>query len=428
MTTRILFGLVALAGLAACQSSTGVSDSEKLRQLSREPVPNAMALAQTIPGFGGYWLDAEGMPAVYLTDAAQRPLAAAALAGFLAARGFSQSDLRVLPGRYDYLQLEAWRRSANPQVLTIPGAVFSDLDEAANVVRFGLANDAAVAIAANTVAQLGIPADAVVVEKATPVELMQGRTTLQSGRARPVIAGYQINFFHDVPVRPASLLCTLGFNAFKGGERSFVTNSHCSNIEGNTSTPTRYYQPTLGPAENFIAVEADDPPAQTVATNPECPGLPCRYSDASRAAYNADVPSDLARIARTQERDASVGTLNVDTERFFRITGKQADSVVGEKVNKVGRTTGWTFGRVTGTCQDVVATGATYVRMCSTRTDAGVNSGDSGSPAFALNDGADGEDATLLGIVWGGSSGGGGMIFSPMSGVERELGELQVHE
>lgn len=432
MMKKILCGLLALISLTACERSTDVSNSEKLSQLSREPVPNALVLAQAVPGFGGYLLDADGMPAVYLTDAAQRPAAAAALAGFMAANGFSVSDLRVLAGRYDYLQLDAWHRAAYPQVLTIPGAVFSDLDEAANVVRFGLENDAAVALAANTVAQLGIPADAVIVEKIAPIELMAERTTLQDGRARPVIGGYQINFFFDAPVKPVSYLCTLGFNAFKDGERSFITNSHCSNLEGNSDTPTSYYQPTLSAADNFIATEADDPAPQTIATNPDCPaGQLCRYSDASRAAYNAGIPSDFARIARTQERDASVGTLIVDAERpFFRIIGKQADSVVGQKVNKVGRTTGWTFGRVTGTCVNVIALPpAVFTRICQTQTDAGVNSGDSGSPAFSLKgNSVDSDEVTLLGIVWGGSSGGGNMIFSPMSGVERELGELQVHE
>lgn len=428
MMKKILFAMVALAGLAACQSSTGVSDSAKLLGLSLEPVPNALAVAEAVPGFGGYFLDADGMPAVYLTDAAQRPAAAGALAGFLAANGFKASDLRVLPGRYDYLQLDAWHRAGYPRVLTIPGAVFSDLDEAANVVRFGLANDAAVAAAVNAVAQLGLPADAVIVEKTEPVQMM---ATTQDVRARPVLAGIQINFF-PVPNPPVSLVCTIGFNAFKDGERSFITNSHCSNLEGNSNpTATSYYQPALADAKNLIAVEADDPAPQTVATNPDCPpGQLCRYSDASRAVYNADIPSDFARIARTLERDASVGTLTLDTERpSFRITGKQADSVVGQRVNKVGRTTGWTFGRVTGTCVNVIATGATYTRLCSTSTDAGVNGGDSGSPAFALkNNSVDSDEVTLLGIVWGGSTGGGGMIFSPMSGVERELGTLHVHE
>jgi hypothetical protein len=98
--------------------------------------------------------------------------------------------------------------------------------------------------------------------------------------------------------------------------------------------------------------------------------------------------------------------------------------VQGQEANKIGRTTGWTYGTVTETCVDVLASGTNHIRLCQSIVDAGVNSGDSGSPVFALRRGS---DVTLLGILWGGSTDEANpeFAFSPLSGVERELGSLR---
>ena len=52
---------------------------------------------------------------------------------------------------------------------------------------------------------------------------------------------------------------------------------------------------------------------------------------------------------------------------------------------------------------------------------AGVGAGDSGSPVF--NWSGTGNTVRLAGILWGGS-GNNLFVFSPMSGIEKELGAL----
>ena len=94
---------------------------------------------------------------------------------------------------------------------------------------------------------------------------------------------------------------------------------------------------------------------------------------------------------------------------------------MGQTVNKIGRTTGWTFGKVTNTCVTVNVSGSNITQICQSLVTAGVGAGDSGSPVF--NWSGTGNTVRLAGILWGGS-GNNLFVFSPMSGIEKELGAL----
>jgi hypothetical protein len=232
----------------------------------------------------------------------------------------------------------------------------------------------------------------------------------------------------------------------KNGVNSFITNSHCTNHQGGTTPGTDYYQPTRGLVanpNNFIGFEVEDPEYEVVnCTQEEELPAQCRYSDASRAQYAVGVPFQLGHIARTTQRyqdtptqpDATgqpvrVPVLEVDpVNPFFTITREQKRSVLGEEANKVGRTTGWTFGPVIATCITTIVLGTAppVVQRCQDRVRADVAGGDSGSPVF-LQRGKAG-DVRLLGILWGGSvSGEVTFVFSPMHGIHRELGDFQTH-
>jgi hypothetical protein len=401
-----------------------------LADVSQDPAPDQLAVAQVVPGFGGYFIDAGGSPTVYLADANQRPAAEAALAGFLSERGYAASDLRVLHADYEYSQLDAWYRAARGGVFTVSGIVLGDVDESRNRLRYGVTNGSAGIGVQNVLAGLGVPSGAVVVEQRSPIVAM---ATLRE-RVRPIIGGLQINFF-PVTTTPVTLLCTLGFNAIKDGVASFITNSHCSNVEGGTDTPTDYYQPLRGAnvgntftpnAANFIGTEVDDP-AWQFQVNTDCPPpLACRYSDASRARYAPGVEYTLGRIARIDAITTTIDDTTHTIAGFFTIKAEQANSVVGETANKTGRTTGWTAGPTTETCVDVLALGTTHIRLCQTIVKALVAGGDSGSNVYRIKNLKNGQ-VVLLGILWGGNEDTENpeFVYSPMSGIERELGQLK---
>lgn len=446
MRGRLLALLLAVA-VAGCQrdadpvgpEAAGLSPSlsASLSEVSQDPTPDPLAVAQVVPGFGGYYLDA-GVPTVNLTDPAQRPAAEQALAAFLSSRGFSAADLRVRQVRYDYLTLDGWYRQAWPAALAVSGAVFSDLDERANRLRFGGSDLTAVLGIRSALSTLGIPSGALSVEIASPIVQL---ASLRD-QVRPVQGGLQLNFLDVAGVRTVSYLCTLGFNALFDGRSSFITNSHCTNVQGGSETPTDYYQPVMDPdadrfvnRELYIGTEVHDPHYWVSADCP-VPGFTCRYSDAARAEYAEGIEFRLGHIARPArmntasvhgDNDASV--LEIDGRKSsFTIVAKQMRSVMGEQAHKVGRTSGWTAGEVIGTCINTIVLGTVppIIQLCQTRVGAYADGGDSGSPTFRPQSLGSGR-ATLLGILWGGAVDRTSFTFSPMFNIERELGELKVY-
>ena len=366
------------------------------------------ALARAVPGFGGFFLDARGAPTVYLRDPNQRGRAEQALAPYLRAQGLG--PLRVLKGDYDWSQLEGWFASASAEALAVPGAVFVDADEASNRVRIGVEPGAGGRVRA-ALAKLRMPDAALIVEERAPVtfavaqgprpKAKPGSGPSLQGVVRPIVGGVQINF--------PGFLCTLGFNVSGG----FVTNSHCTTEQGGTEG-TPYWQPTQSASPTQVATEAADP--QYSGNLQGCPsGRVCRRSDASRASWAGGFTSFTpGRIARTNRPGRSLTITG-----SFRIAN-EGTAVVGNVVNKVGRTTGWSQGSVTATCVNTNVSGTNITQLCQTFVSATVGSGDSGSPVFQI---IGGDDVRLVGILWGGS-GSRTFVFSPLTQVEAELGGL----
>ncbi|HEX5724765.1 MAG TPA: hypothetical protein VFX98_04825 [Longimicrobiaceae bacterium] len=440
---RYLIALLAAAAATACDQAedpvasgrepVGPSRTVALSQVAQDPTPDQLAVARAVPGFGGYFIDETGAPTVWLTDPSRRPEAEQALAGFLDSFGWTAADLKVRQADYDYLQLDAWYTQAWKRALQVSGAVSTDLDEGRNRLRFTGLDASALAGIVNVLTGLDIPRAAAVVELRGPVF----RVATLRDRIRPAHGGLQINFFL-VDASPASYVCTIGFNALRGEVKSFITNSHCSNVQGGVETPTQYYQanrrtgsvtggfshfPGVDPAA-FIATEVDDP---HYWISLDCPlGRTCRYSDASRAQYNAGEEFVMGRIARTLQPNATVDSVTIDgTNPTFRIVAEQPNPVMGQVLNKVGRTTGWTQGVVVSTCENISVTDSPITQLCQSLVTAYVAGGDSGSPVFGFN--TDGT-VNLAGILWGSSTdlvtNEVQFIFSPLAAVERELGEL----
>ena len=95
-------------------------------------------------------------------------------------------------------------------------------------------------------------------------------------------------------------------------------------------------------------------------------------------------------------------------------------------MNKVGRTTGWTRGAVTRTCVNTSVSGSQIMQLCQTFvSDPGgatvVGGGDSGSGVFRD---LGGDNAQLVGLLWGGSSDNKTFVFSPLKQIQDEIGAV----
>ena len=368
--------------------------------VTQGPTLDPNVLARGVPGFGGFFFDAAGKPTVYLRNPAEQAAVERALAPFFRAEGLGRSAVQVRRGDFDWTRLERWFGQATGAVLAERGGVFVDADEASNRVRIGVERGY-VARARGLVARVGIPAEAVIIEETEPIQLA---ATLRN-RVRPIVGGLQINF--------PGYLCTLGFNALRNSQNSFITNSHCTKTQGGTEG-TPYWQPTQTVDPVQIGTEVDDP--VYFRSSNGCPqGRRCRWSDASRAAYASGIQFTLGRIAQTT--GANNGSVTISGN--FSITAEGSASV-GQTVSKVGRTTGWTRGSVTNTCVNTGVSGTNIVQLCQTFVSAKVGAGDSGSPVFKGTSGI-----TLVGMLWGGNSSGTQFVFSPISNIERELGALK---
>jgi hypothetical protein len=306
--------------------------------------------------------------------------------------------------------LGRWFGRASPAVLALAGTVFADHDEVNQKLVFGIERAAASRGVATALSRLGIPGSAYEIRVVEPIHMA---ATLRD-RWRPTQGGIQIHF--------TQFLCTMGFNADDGSQRSFITNSHCTATQGGVEN-TAYYQPTSTVDPTVIANEVEDP---TYFRRGACPkGRRCRYSDSSRALYSGSVASTRGVIAKTSAPNNN----SINVTGTFTITQQDNTTTrfsIGTTVNKVGRTTGWTQGNVTGTCVNTNVSGSNITQLCQTFVEnpggaVVVGGGDSGSNVFRITSGT---NAQLVGILWGGNGSGTLFVFSPLKQIRDELGAL----
>lgn len=233
--------------------------------------------------------------------------------------------------------------------------------------------------------------------------------------------------------------CTFAFNVNLGGVRGLLTASHCTKqfasiVPFDTLTNALFVTHRLG-------IETTDPaPWQTTT---DCltfrayyaSGV-CRYADAAFTDYRfvARDSVDFGFIARTTFRGPGVGIVGskqIDaTNRHFEILGKFYSPPTGIYVDRVGVASGWTFHNISHACTTEYYHGAYHAKLwCQYRTGGGTNGGDSGAPFVYVYPNCTGSSGptcvSAIGIHWG-LSGDGRSIFSPISGIESDLGTIGV--
>jgi hypothetical protein len=380
------------------------------------------AIARDAPGFGGMFYDDTGRLNVYVTEAGRSGQAQSRILTrvneTLRAQGRVAAGNVVIRGASrDYGELTTLRARMTP-VLGEPGVVFTDIDESQNRLRIGVLEGTGDDQIQALLESLDVPLDAVSIEVTDAiVPLANLRDAVD-----PMFGGLQIWRF--TPPGTANI-CTLGFNVrFSNPSKSqhyFFTNSHCTEQRG-TVTGTLFRQGPLSLATRVVAVEIEDPPFFTC----QYIGFRCRYSDAALAQYLDGMPVDFARIYQTAASGTTApATLEINTEgKWFTITNERPFPVMGDVLNKVGRTSGWTRGPVIGTCIDVGVAGASppIAMLCQDRVQAFVAGGDSGSPVFEQIGGWN--PVTLVGILWGGSA--SSFVMSAMENIHAEFGDFRV--
>lgn len=403
-------------------------------------------------------------------------------------RGNPSARIVVEAGRYRFADLAAWHERLAERVLSIRGVQYTSLRESENRLYIAVDEAGGGSLAGrvrSVVATLGVPADAYLVDPVEPVCPMQSNGTCGDpcpiGSTDPVCndpctvdpascepppadpceadpaqceptpdpepdpilvpdPDYNVspapNSTLSSPIRPTygglriqagnRGACTFGFNAIYNGVRVFATNGHCSNEFGYPE-PTRYDQPDYNagnPNLWYVGREYLDPRFTSSLF------YDYRYSDMNLVRHAASNPFRAFQIARTTGYvygQYGVGSDVIDPANPpFTVTGETGAPYQGQVLDKVGQSTGWTFGQVTADkCIDVRVsddprTGRSRYIRCAARLDAGGNTGDSGAPVFSISSFSPGRVA-LAGLVFRGPASGAYLLFSPIGGIRRDL-------
>ncbi|WNG43853.1 hypothetical protein F0U60_06885 [Archangium minus] len=378
-----------------------------------------LELEKQMPNMGGFYLDKEGTAHVLLTaGAAEGERQTARHIGNAIANIRSRSRVRtrspsstvVEPARFRFSELVRFRDYAT-SVLTLGSVQSLDVDERANRVSVGVLTQEAVAQTQAYWAQLGLPEDALNVFIRSPIRALR---TLDD-EVRPVPGGYKI----WTGVFAGYIECTMGYPVYSSrlGQFGFLTNAHCTPKPGvveNTSFSNGVWA---------IGTEKLDPPYFTREHDSRCPpGELCRYSD---AVFVASSSTDFGAIAQTINYCALPSThcsLTVNSSSpVFYPRGFASAPLLGQDFEKIGQTTGWTYGPIQEACVTMYDNGAGRYYLCQYGVAAGTDAGDSGSPVFTW----DGTQNPIAGILWGGNVGDANyFVFSPFFGINEELGDM----
>lgn len=388
-------------------------------------------LRATIKDYIGLRTDKNG--AVFLTISKGADLEAAAQTAreaWLKAAGEAQAgnlphfDFNIVAVGADQLS-KAYEEMTD--VLTLKDVASLDLDEACGCIAVGVIADSAIARVAEFAAQRRILKEWLRISVTQPII----RTLDLRDIYRPTMGGIQIE-------NKNKAACTLGLPvySFARGSYGFLTASHCTEGIQGAMRGTSFYQSggqVFG--TDWIGDEALDLPMFDRTTDSACPPKRmCRRSDTAFAEYSNPQHYIVGRVTQptttcvTAGGKCSLGVARATDD--IRMVGAVSGLFAGTSVDKIGRTSGRTSGVITNTCarQNVFDRGPTgfvdtgITILCQYEVATTSLPGDSGSPVFVSN--AASGTGLFAGILWGGAFDGSSMVFSPISGIDGELGSF----
>lgn len=362
------------------------------------------SIGKDSPYYGGEWIDPRrGIVFVVVTD--ER-----------VAESYKGKNVVVVKGKYSYKELYRWKREFSKAFSndTVMRNVWSmtgpDIQRNKVFVGVTVVNDTILGRIKTLAEKLGIPLDAIVVGKAEiflPDIVESPKKSVKisivklsrTDRIRPMVGGIKIQVSGN---------CTLGFIAVRNGVRGLVTAGHCGNVNNAA------YQPefTGNFRENLVG---------RVAADPRGP----RYSDA----MFVEIIFGSSTFKIFNEHNPS---------KHYPVFSEMQAQSEGMYVCNGGDTTGETCGWIEEVGYDIIGTypeyGTVYDQVLATYVS---KEGDSGGPVY--HDPLDTwirnwcvdrygvKCVDIYGIQVALVSYGSRTysVYSPISGIERDLGNLR---
>lgn len=435
----MLFVGALVVGFVACENgeipfSGEVQPASSLSSAQAEagPIPGTLDArwenrAEETPGFAGYYVNHDGAIVVQVGENGNASAVRQAAKGDIRKHAqLGQRPIVTNAVKYDFSRLAEFERKAFG-VLETGGAFSLDISEKANMLV--VENDPSIGPASDVrqfLEDAGIPTNAYrVVTAEQPRQL-----TKVWERYRNVEGG--LKFGYGDGTTGGSCTGVFASTGDLEGPWGLLTNSHCTGVQGGTEG-SEIYQRKNGVAESYVGLEQIDPQYQTsgsLGSISDCSTTnPCRYSDAAWYEFQSQTDTDSMDVGwvvatKDSSKDAYSGNENDPVTTIadwsFEVRGVNDSPVVGVRAKKIGGSSGWTYGKHLKTCSEM-QTASGYQYPCSTKNDAGVEGGDSGSPVLEL-----GEQVDLYGVVYAGTS--DTHWFSPLDEIEKDfgVGELRV--
>lgn len=401
-------------------------------------------VAREIPGFAGVFIDDNDTPNV-ATTTGDVP---AALLGSLLPEGpvgdrIASGDFEVYPVNFDYLQLARWRIILN-NLLIADGVRGSTIYEIGNTVELLVDNDAIGETVVAHALAMGFPEGAVSYLVMDEYSTLAGKSSSSGNSSvpcdfpnsfdlqecqRPYRAGLELGI-RDASGNPeinpstgGTYFCSIGMVGTKttppfDNADIMLTASHCTTfqqvydpngeIRGGVEG-TQFTQPAnvFGSTPSF-ADEIVDPVFTTCPSGFNTPpGARCRWSDSAMAEVRSNSTSELAKgtIWQTTQRAPAGGSTNIPmaSNNFLTINAQAFFTFLGDEVEKIGRTTGWSYGDVfrTSVTMEVPINTESYPKYLLEQTfvdSPGVGTGDSGGVVFTRE--GDPSFAQYAGLIW----------------------------
>ena len=385
-------------------------------------------VAELVPEFGGKFISEDGdILYVHVLEGSEETLETdhvrSAIESAFSTRATGGRELRLIPAKYSMHQLHEWYRKMQDVVWSSPDVVMTDLQEAKNRIDVGVKHPQAVPEIEASVAALGVPSDALVVEVREGL-VLQSHTLQDRAPGGVMVGGYQIKSrYLDEDGRWVRGDCTLGFNVYRthgvSGEAGFITAGHCTEDDWDGGVDhTKFYQPDPDDNANLVGKEKIDPPFSSTLKG--CPTSKiCRWSDSAFAKLTLGASRDQGMIAKV-----AINSTTVSHDDEFRIVGERTLTVVGQTVHKVGKNSGLTEAVVNETCADYVGLKNRHL-LCQYRatiTKGKTQGGDSGGPVFVITNSPNADDVELAGIHHSGGVNERRFTFSPIGNVYLDLG------
>ena len=440
MRLRTVASPAGLAALIACATTSSGSPLEKegpnprpapsVVPLSFEPTltldEELSALADSLPEFGGLWVDSARV-VVAVTDGA-KALDPATTATVNRLLGSAKGELAYdqgLPIEYvevpfTFRQLHSWRLRFD-STQKKPGLIYTDTDERRNTVSVGVENVVARSWAIQALKALGVPDGAIRVDV---VARPRPQITLNDILI-PTAGGAEVSVHWTEGIlgrnKNGTLTGSVVWDAGNPSSYYFVTCSHCSAKAFRLDPPAQWGQPLPLDSTLVGAVEAADPPFFSGGACP--PAFVCRYSEASIVTF----PSSSYWSAQVAwAPNAYTRAIN-----SYYPVDNLISAIGNSSYYYTGQANGSGSGTLTQTCVTFTPDYSGYkqigdtlpsnaILLCQNYASLNTVSGDSGAPVFQIPNPPNAGYAVLRGVLHAG--GNGSAVFSPRAGINKDFG------